>query len=103
MSNLDLIKIYLDEKNKIGASFWNAEIEKLSNHDMFNILDLLLRWQKELSSYMYGRLNDYSNRYLKPIESKENTEQINTNFKILLDKFNKLEKQLKEVKDEPQS
>lgn len=96
----DLITISIDDNGLTSSSFATSDIEELTDRNLFSIFDTVLHWQEKLSNIAYSRLTDYSNRQLKQIEDKDNVEQINTNFKILLDKFNKLEKEVKEQIDE---
>lgn len=96
MSNeINIVEIRSREGRISGTTFWNSQVELLSDEAIIELLNCLSDMIKNVNGMLALRLTDMSNRRMENINALDNPEEINQNFRILADRLSKQEKQLK--------
>jgi hypothetical protein len=96
MSNeINIVEIRSREGGISGTTFWNSQVELLSDKAIIELLNHLSDMIKNVNGMLALRLTDMSNRRMENINALDNPEEINKNFRILADRLSKQEKQLK--------
>lgn len=96
---INIIEIRAKEGRITGSSFWNSQVELLSDDEIIKLLNNLSDMIKNVNGMLALRLKDMSNRRIDAISSFDNPEQVNMNFRILVDKLSKQEKQIKALSE----
>ncbi len=96
MSNeIDIVKIKATEGRVSGSSFWNSQVELLTDEGIIQLLNSLSDMIKNVNTMLALRLRDMSHRRIDKIDKMDNPELINMNFRILVDRINQQDKQIK--------
>lgn len=92
---INIVEIRSREGRISGTTFWNSQVELLSDEAIIELLNNLSDMIKNVNGMLALRLTDMSNRRMENINVLDNPEEINKNFRILADRLSKQEKQLK--------
>lgn len=92
---INIVEIRSREGRISGTTFWNSQVELLSDEAIIELLNRLSDMIKNVNGMLALRLTDMSNRRMENINALDNPEEINYNFRILADRLSKQEKQLK--------